>query len=604
MGLWTRVNVVFGAVLLAAYAALVARMRPIVWKLADETFCLADWDGFREAALPGMYPGGALKWLSSLLMTTGLRDAVWWLPYFALPFLPSLVFAIRARRFRVFASPFLLTFVALLLAETRIWQLPDYAFPMTNLLGMVLMVGLVAGFRRMPLRGVVVCAAFYVPCGLYALLAGGSLVVCDLVDGSSRGRMYRWGLRAAALVLLAVTPWCVATCVYDDVAVGLSFGYSQSILNGALLEPLGAWSVGVFLLYGLEIAWWPRCGGQSVVSWRSRLAVWMGVGLLGIAVSTCARDVDLRAQLKMERYMLEGRFADALEVHAADPMPLRMSLAYRVVALWRTGRLETELFARPFTSFHRTSSAEELKMGGEWLLFAYGLLQPARQQTMELVAARGWQPEFLRLMGDAAFLTGETALAVRDWGQLARCPFRGAFARHRLEAVQAGKGLDDPAFADLRAAAMMYAVMDETVQARPEPPFYYLNDQNAEAFAYGRLLTIKGTPPPEAARLILAAYLLEKDAKALLASRGMMDALCVEGPWPRLWQQGALAALGRLPEGERAGVIGSLRAGVFEVAEAERFDAFVLDAQGSPTNGVDLAARYGDTYYHYDACVQ
>ena len=50
-------------------------------------------------------------------------------------------------------------------------------------------------------------------------------------------------------------------------------------------------------------------------------------------------------------------------------------------------------------------------------------------------------------MGDAAFLMGEPDLAARDWRQLARCPFRGAFARRRLAAVEAGKGLDDPALA-------------------------------------------------------------------------------------------------------------------------------------------------------------
>ncbi|MGN0847739.1 MAG: hypothetical protein ACI4RA_10205, partial [Kiritimatiellia bacterium] len=122
----------------AVYAVLIARLRPVVWKLADETFCLADWAGFCEAALPGLYPGAALRWVASLVMTTGLLDAWWWAPYILLP----LALAWKGR-----AAPFLLTGGALLHLGTRVWQLVDYAFPMTNLLGMGVVVGLFMALR-------------------------------------------------------------------------------------------------------------------------------------------------------------------------------------------------------------------------------------------------------------------------------------------------------------------------------------------------------------------------------------------------------------------------------------------------------------------------
>lgn len=594
----------YGLGLFALYAVLVARMRPIVWKLADETFCLADWEGFREAALPGLWPGGALRWLSSLLMTTGLVDGCWWLPYLLLP--PALAAAVallgraspRAFPLRLSAAPFLVVLASLELVGTHVWQLPDYAFPLTNLLGMCAMAALFAALRRRVWAAGVACAVGFVPLGLYAPLAGAFV----LLDEVTRDGFRRWRALAVSAALLAATPALAASLVYGDVSSFLATGFSQSILNGALLEPLGFFSVAAFALLALDLVGAGRFAGKT--AWGRRLArVPWGAALCAAVFAWLPRE-DLRVQLGMERCIVEGRDAEALRIEAADPCPLRMSLAYRVLALWRTGRLEGELFARPFTSFHRTSQAEELKMDGYRLFFAYGFLLPARQQAMEHVSRRGWQPGHLQVMGDAAFLAGEHALAARDWGQLARCPFRGAFARRRLEALLAGRGLGDSAFADLRSVALLHATWCERVDVRPEPPFFFLKDSNVEDFVYRRLLTVKGTPPPEVARLILAAYLLEKDVTAFGRSADVMGAICPEGPWPRLWQQGMLAYLGQLPADARDRVVSGLRDGLFTQEEAARFDAFVEDLRGIATNGVDLVSRYGDTFYFYEACVK
>ena len=587
------------------YAVLVLRLRPVVWKLADQTFCLADAAGFREAACPGLHPGGALRWVSSLLMTTGLCDAVWWIPYLVLPSALAAAswFLVFPRRAAAAVAPFLLVLAGLLHVGTSVWNLPDYAFPLTNLLGLALAYAFVAVLRPWTRRrawaapaACAVCALGFVPFGLYAPYAGALLLADRLgnMAGASRPRAGAGVLAGAAL--LAVAPFAAAAWVYDDLAVGLAVGHAQSVMNGALLSAFGAWPVAAFLLPALPEVPWLAARLRPVLRLAALLAL-CGCVLLGLP-----RD-DLRAQLRMERRVVEGRFADALAEGAANPRPLRMEFAYRVLALWRTGRLETDLFEKPFTSFHRTTQAEERRMDGQDLLFHYGLLLPARYVAMESVAARAWRPGCLRVMGDAAFLMGETDLAVRDWRQLARCPFRGAFARGRLEAVAAGKDLRDAAFADLVPVAEMAAFWRECVRTRPQPPFFDLVRENVECFVYGRLLALKGLPPAGIARLVLAAYLLEKDAEALARSRGVMDALCPEGPWPRAWQQGMLAYLSRLPEDARRAFVDTLRAGVFTNDEVERFDRFVAELNAPGARQEDLRARYGDTYYYYEAFV-
>jgi len=583
----------------ACYAAAVLCLRPVVWKLADQAFCLADAAGFREAACPGLYPGGALRWLSALLMATGLSDACWWIPYLLLP--PALAaaswFRVFPRRVLPAVAPFLLALAPLLHVGTYIWHLPDFAFPATNLLGLALAYALVAALRPWTRRAwglpaaCALCALGFVPFGLYAPYAGVLLLLGRLLEGRPRPGALAGMLAGAAL--LAAAPFAASAWVYGDLDVALALGHSQSVLNGALLTAFGAWSVAAALLPAL-----PEPGRVPAAARLACALAACGCVLLGLP-----RD-DLRVQLRMERCVAEGRFGDALAAGAANPRPLRMEFAYRVLALWRTGRLESDLFAKPFTSFHRTTQAEEVRMDGQDLLFHYGLLLPARYVAMESVAARGWRPGCLRVMGDAAFVMGETELAVRNWRQLARCPFRGAFARRRLAAAEAGRGLDDDAFADLRPVAGGAAFWRGLVETRPQPPFFDLGRDNVETFVYGRLLALKGLPPREFARLVLAAYLLEKDAKALALSRGVMDMLCPEGPWPRAWQQGVLAHLASLPEAERAAFVATLRAGVFSAEEVERFDRFVADANAPGADPADLRARYGDTYYHYDALVK
>ena len=75
----------YGIILeITANADMITRLltlRPIIRKLADETLVFADWDGFSEAALPGDAPAGFLRWVSRIVMETGLVDWLWLVPF-------------------------------------------------------------------------------------------------------------------------------------------------------------------------------------------------------------------------------------------------------------------------------------------------------------------------------------------------------------------------------------------------------------------------------------------------------------------------------------------------------------------------------------------
>lgn len=568
------------AVPFALHIALLAWFRPTLWKLADRTLCYADWDGFAEMALPGLQPGGALLYLARLLSTTGLCDGWFVVPYLLLHVLAAVLWNRlfpRADGRWNWAGAWLvlvLDAAAFLHLGPDVWIVIEPAYPLANLLGLALVLALLLLGRAVsPCISASSCALLFVPCGLYALLPllAGRLLL---------------GLLATGCAVTAI-PW-----VYSDVALLPALGYSQAVVNGALLSPAGLWPLLCFLF-----PVFCRYRAHLPFAFRDR---WLLLALPPLFLFLPTHDV--RPQLRMERAILANDWEGVLSDFPKDTK-LRLAHAYRILALYRLGRLDDELFLTMPHVSHRATDADEVKMDGEILLFAYGLLNPARYRITESVSEKGWQPRHLRLLGDIARVSGEGRLAERYYRQLARCPFRRAWAESRLAAR------DLPA--DLAPVEEFAFTWQQYVLMRKDPPFFHFDQQNIETFIYERMLRIQTSPPPNVARMLLAAYLLEHDRQAFIRNMPVMNALCPDGPWPRAWQEGVLARLRELPPGELEETAKTIRPGAFSediVARLDRFSAACRSAAERKISESEFAAQlrrdFGDTFWFYDAVVK
>ena len=618
----------------------------LIWKLAEEALCYADWDGFCSQALPGETPGAFLRTAASWVSVLGLKDVCPGLSWGDLVFWGLLAGICALWRFAAFPrlrgtfweilalAPLLATVAPLLNVDTHLWTLPDRAFPYTNLLGLGVILGILAVGRRWTaqrpgrvLLAVALCGALYVPLGLSAPLAG----IVLLFDSTRKWRFLWW--HPLAYGLLASEMGMVHGWVYDDLAWGYALGMSQSFLNGAWLDPFGFWPtlvlpllIGGAVLSSVAISN-PRSRGTRdptkpghfgrdarplraffasafsrtlhACNWKIRLPCQCVVCLIVSALIALNRPISLAPQLDMQRALRAGDFEGVLRVEDKREIPPRMETAYRILALCRTRRVAEDLFRWPMSVRPASTVADEFKMDGFDLLYNYGFLLPARLAILESAAASGDRPVHFRLLGDIAFLRGETRLAERAWRQLARCPFRQDEAHARLEALASGQGLRHPALAPLNPIAQYAMTWEDTVSRQPEPPFFKGAERNVEQFIYGRMLTVKSAPPPMVCESVFAAYLLMCDTEAIVRSRAMMDALCPTGVYPKTWQQALLAYVSSLPETSRDAFVSTLRNGVFSETEVASFDSFVTRLKDA-ADVRQLLETFGNSYWFYE----
>lgn len=164
-------------------------------------------------------------------------------------------------------------------------------------------------------------------------------------------------------------------------------------------------------------------------------------------------------------------------------------------------------------------------MEGPLLLFEYGLIHPSRRWLFECLSVKGWQPDYFRLLGEGAVITGERELAKRNFRQLARCPFRGDGAARRLAALETGaphmREFDD--LADL--TGMYYVWRDKAAEGCP----YFNDDRVTERFVYAQFLTLGSCPPPML-KMLFASALLDGDRQMLRNNRKAMEQLYGNGP--------------------------------------------------------------------------
>jgi len=529
--------------------AVFSMLRIVAWKVADRALVMADWNGFREACFQNVEPAGLLRWCARMLASLGLLDGWWFVPYVFVGVLLGSVayrlFPCRRRGLPLFLlGGLFVPFYPLWTYGTGVWTDPEPASALMNALGLLVTALILLAGLRLCRRGVLSASAFSVCCcalfpffGLYALL-GGLWGVVSLL------RQRRRFVAGVLLLSLAGTLPLAATCLYGRLALPIALDRAHAF--------------------------------------RRRFAPPQPIGPI-LAMERRVRDGDWQGVLKV---------ADARRA-AGCAYPLRMEIAYRLLAQFHLGRLPDDLFRYPIRTCHLTNKADELYMDGHLLLFGYGLLLPARREIFERSAMSGLEPGQLRLLGDIALLRRETNQAFRYYAMLSRCPLRNAFASGRLHFMygETTDGADD-----LRTLMPLAAFVENT--PRTAENGFYAGGQNVEAYAYAVFRGLTSVPF-NLARLVLAVGLLEGDESVVAGNLPLLSKLYpAPALWPAVIREALFLQAARLDGPERKKFAESIPDGAVTPADEARFNRFRA-AAANAADPASLLSEFGDTYSFY-----
>lgn len=505
------------AVLAAGAAALLAHIQePVVWKLAQRTLFYADFAGLCELASTQGVPGGVLDWLARGLQVTGL-GACGWIAY-------ALVAAVTVALWR-FAFPArlggfwpVLSLPAALLAiypacfiGTSGWSMECPSAGFCNALGLCTALGVFALARRTKTWIAALVAMVLFPWfGCYPLFGAIAASV--------------WCLP------LAVVPWVAAAFIYHDLAPAAAYRGCEALFGDSGTRTLDIANACAFACF-LLAAWLPalRAKLKFRALWMRRgasLPAYVGAAIPALVVTGLVAVVlvarprpDLRGLFARERAVVERRWADVLAVAPGNNNPLRMESAYRILALQRLGQLPDRLFDEPMPASHISAGADEDLMDGHELLFAYGLLLPARQRIFERMSDTDWTPRYFQILGDIALLYGEKELAVRNYKHLLRCPYYRDLAKSRLTLLEAKKLSVPP---DLEPVAQLARAANEMFSV--EKLVFAGDTRNVERFVYDVFGSLK-VCDETTLRLWLASMLLNEDYSQLAKNRAVVESL-------------------------------------------------------------------------------
>ena len=554
---------------------------PLVWKLTEQTLCMTDLDGFWDVA--SARPGGALDWFARLLQQTGASPWVVAVNA-ALAGVTVLLWRRTFPRQRSGVLSLLSLPVALLpvcpalFAGTALWMLDDCAAGFRNVLGLWSALGAQALTRRRgAIVGGVVAAVLSPVLGLYPLLGA--------MAGSWK------------CLPLAAVPWMLGTWLFGDLAPDVAYLGASGILDRFVFNRLNAFTALPFLLFFAASALDrlpPRAQAALATfgprRWMPPLVVMLAFTGLGTLACALRLRPDLRGQMRRERAVVEGRYADVFAVPPSNAgRAMRMESAYRVLALQRTGQLPDRLFEEPFWSSQESTDAQEDLMDGHELLYAYGLLLPARRYIHEQVATKRWMPRHYLYLGDIALIYGERALAARNYRQLARCCRFGKLARGRLELLRStAKELPG----ELGEIAALAGVICRMLEER-KVTFFDIG-HNAEQLVYNHFSCVRNCNE-RLARFCLSAMLLKKSSQALSQNRNLMQGLFgSDAAVPECLQQ-ALLVSGRYP----AEAI-SPRVQI----KAANFDSDARRAQEGRLDQEQFIKRWASSFFFYNAFVK
>ena len=578
-------------------AVLAVLYAPIVWKLAQQTLFYADVEGLCDLLSTRGTPGGFLDWLGRGCQVTGLGSFAWLthaLAAMGTILLWRCVFRDQQKGLGPILSfpAALLPIFPALLAGTALWLIDDYSAGFRNTFGLWTAMGVYAlGRRTRAWIAAAVAVVLFPWFGFYSLLGAMALDIRCWV--------------------LVVVPAMTSGLLYHDLCLDSLYLGSSSILDRLRLCSLNAWTVGAFACFFVAAAIdrravdplvrqlakvGARVAGKLPAVCRRSPSGYVRAGVLAAVGVALVADVwssrpkpDLRGQMAREHAVVEGRWADVLKVTPLNGNALRMESAYRILALARLGQLPDKLFDEPLWSSQESTDAQEELMDGHELLFAYGMLLPARRYLYETMATKDWMPRHFQVLGDIAFLFDEGALAERNYKQLLRCPYYRDFAKARLAVLHAAKPTLPP---DLEIVANQARTINAMLSSN-KVEFFDIQ-QNVEQLIYNHFVNVKNCDGATA-RFCLACMLLKKKHDTLALNKALLDNM-FGGPAnvPRVLQQ-ALVVSGKYPAD-------SILPDVYQEAQA-----FRVDAQRVATGQIDQSlflARWASTYYFYNEFVK
>ncbi|MBP5319705.1 MAG: hypothetical protein J6334_01860 [Kiritimatiellae bacterium] len=572
--------------------AWAAAYRPVIWKLAQQTLFFADLAGLRSLASTLGRPGGALDWFSRGAQVTGLGGAwrvVYPLAVAGTLFLWRTVFAKQKWGLGALLvlPAILLPLYPVFFSGTAVWMLTHYAAAFRNVFGLWIALGIFALARRTTPWIAALAATLLFPwCGYYPLIGAIAASV--------------WCLP------LALVPLAAAALLYHDLSPTITYLESGAILDHFRFCALNAWSCSAFLCL-LAAAAIDRCDADPLAKGVAKVCSAIrakmpspllklngprfreGMGLLiGAALVAgfwlCRPKPDLRGQLARERAVVEGRWEDVLAVKPANGQALRMESAYRILALQRLDRLPEQLFDEPIWSLHETTQAQEDLMDGHELLFAYGLLLPARRTLFETMVTKSWMPRHFQILGDIALLFGENALAERNYRLLLRCPYYRGIAKARLALLGEPQPKLPP---DLEPVAKLARALNVMLEEN-KVEFFDIG-QNAEQLVYNHFVNVKNCDGPTA-KFCLACMLLNKKHDTIAINMKLLNGI-FGGPdrIPASLQQ-ALLVSGKAPAGT---VLPAIQ------EQGMRFRADAKNATSGHLGQELFLSRWASTYFFY-----
>lgn len=302
----------------------------------------ADVTGLAELAAE--HPWGAVDWLCRMLTAMNLT---WWGTLFTLALLVGIgaLSIISLRRCR---SPFaafspwlvaaLFTLPVISLGD-QVWMLIRPQFPLLHLVWFAI------------------------------------LTTCLLA-----GRKGLIAFAALQLILIAVGKLCyydLPVCETMRSAWALPSGPEWTLSNSFTIAIFIAFTALCFVRIPAEIPKWTH---------------FVPIGLAIVLVFVALPKRNCLDQLKMERAVLEQRFDDVLKIAPDKARPERMETAWRILAMFRTERIDRDLYRFPIVGSHVNTDEEEMAMEGSLLLFHYGMILPARRWVFETAASFGAFP--------------------------------------------------------------------------------------------------------------------------------------------------------------------------------------------------------------------